>query len=106
MNDVSETLLCEIIRRVSDAVSPKEVFLFGSHAWGTPTAGSDVDLFVVVSKSTMPMRAIKRKIRQRLRDIMVPIDLLVESDELFERRKQVVASLEKRISQSGRKLYG
>ncbi|MDQ3564448.1 MAG: nucleotidyltransferase domain-containing protein [Pseudomonadota bacterium] len=32
---------------------PKEVILFGSHAWGTPSEDSDVDVLVIVSASDL-----------------------------------------------------
>jgi uncharacterized protein len=30
---------------------PEAIYLFGSHAWGTPTHDSDVDLLVIVPES-------------------------------------------------------
>jgi Polymerase beta, Nucleotidyltransferase len=31
-----------------------EIYLFGSHAWGTPHDDSDVDIMVIVSESSEP----------------------------------------------------
>jgi len=35
-------------------LNPEKVILFGSYAWGEPSADSDVDLYVVTRDSTMP----------------------------------------------------
>ncbi len=35
-------------------LSPDRIILFGSYAYGTPSADSDVDLLVVLSDETMP----------------------------------------------------
>ncbi len=43
------------IQRYCDAIAavfkPQRIILFGSHAYGSPTADSDVDLLVVMPKA-------------------------------------------------------
>ena len=41
----------EVVRRLVDEFHPEAIYLFGSHAWGKPTADSDLDLLVIVSQS-------------------------------------------------------
>ncbi len=43
----------ELTRRLVAEFQPEQVILFGSHAWGTPSEGSDVDVLVIVSASAL-----------------------------------------------------
>ncbi len=54
VNQVSDELLEEVRRRIVKAIRPEKIILFGSHAWGRPEEGSDIDLFVVVPPSDQP----------------------------------------------------
>ena len=64
-------------RRIAKEFKPKRIILFGSYAYGNPTADSDVDLLVV-----FPGRGSKADksldIRTRL-DPRFPLDLLTRS---------------------------
>ena len=47
----------ELKTRIKDALEPmhpEKVVLFGSRAWGQPTADSDIDLYVVTRDDFMP----------------------------------------------------
>jgi predicted nucleotidyltransferase len=57
---------------------PKRIVLFGSHAWGTPTPDSDVDLLVVLPFEGKVWRmalAIREKVHPGF-----PLDLLVRTE--------------------------
>lgn len=76
-------ILLPYLRVLVDQFAPQQVILFGSYAYGTPTADSDVDLLVVKEMSEAPVREATR-IRQawwplRLSGASLPFDLLVES---------------------------
>ena len=49
LRPLSEEVLAEIVRRLTAALSPRAIYLFGSHAYGTPHANSDVDLLLAVN---------------------------------------------------------
>jgi predicted nucleotidyltransferase len=51
---VTADVLEEATRRLAQEFQPEGIWLFGSHAWGAPDEGSDVDLFVVVPESGEP----------------------------------------------------
>ena len=76
----------QISKMVSDIVqkcSPEKVILFGSHAYGTPTDDSDVDLFVVANMAEVGaerIRTVRRAIEEN-----VPIDVVVRTPEEVER---------------------
>ena len=44
MNSIPVGLRKEMIQRLVDEFKPETIYLFGSNAWGSPEAGSDIDL--------------------------------------------------------------
>src|SRR6266511_2169254 len=54
-------VLEEAVERLKAEFQPEEIYLFGSHAWGTPDENSDVDLMVIVpSSDERPIRRDQR----------------------------------------------
>jgi len=98
--------LDEIVRRLVAEFQPEKIILFGSHAWGQPDADSDLDLLVIVPESDE--RPIQRDWRARrcLGKVPYPIDIIVKTRREFEYFRPVVASLEHRIAEEGKVLYG
>lgn len=94
--------ICQIIDKTIDV---EKIYLFGSHAYGTPTADSDYDLCVVIpDDSIRPTEAIK-KIRRALFPVQqVPMDVIVYKTSSFTDR-QAGASLERKIAREGVLLY-
>jgi len=65
--------LPEVIRRITAALKPEKIYLFGSHAWGEVTQDSDIDLLVIVKESSQP--AVNRNCccrGYRLRSLILP----------------------------------
>ncbi|MBI2927377.1 MAG: nucleotidyltransferase domain-containing protein [Verrucomicrobia bacterium] len=93
MKTLSQDLLQTAKERLVAEFQPEQIWLFGSHAWGTPHEDSDVDLMVIVSQSDE--RAIKRMQRahQCLRGIGFPKDVLVPTRAEVDRYKHLRASL-------------
>ncbi len=96
----------EITRRLVAEFAPERIILFGSHAWGHPNKNSDVDLLVVVSESDQspPRRAARAY--GCLREVPLPLDILVRTREEVERTRHLPASLINEIWERGRVLYG
>src|SRR5437588_11960478 len=46
--DVPMRLIRRFARQVAERFAPEKIILFGSHAYGTPHADSDVDILVVM----------------------------------------------------------
>jgi predicted nucleotidyltransferase len=103
---ISRDLLQTATQRLVAEFQPEQIWLFGSHAWGTPHEGSDVDLMVVVPQSDE--RAIKQPQRAHrcLRGIGFPKDVLVPTRAEVDRYKHLRASLFHQVLAKGRKLYG
>lgn len=65
----------KIVQQIVDRFCPQQVILFGSHAYGTPTEDSDVDLLVVVQTEENPLHTAAR-ISASV-DHPFPLDILV-----------------------------
>jgi predicted nucleotidyltransferase len=99
-------LLETAVERLKAEFQPEEIYLFGSHAWGTPTDNSDVDLMVVLQESNQ--RPIRRDQRAQLCLGRLPfsVDVLVRTRREVNRVREIHGSLTREIFQSGRKIYG
>jgi len=65
------------------AAPGSKVILFGSHARGTPHGQSDLD-FLVVEPELNDRHGEMVRLRQVLRPLRVPVDVLVVSAKVFE----------------------
>ena len=94
------------MERLKAEFQPEQIFLFGSHAWGTPHEDSDVDLMVIVRESGE--RGIRRMQRAHhcLGDLDLSKDVFVQTRAEFDRYRHLRASIQHQILQDGRKLYG
>jgi predicted nucleotidyltransferase len=106
MKYLDGNLLKEIVGRLVEEFHPEQIILFGSHAWGTPTDDSDVDLLVVVSESSEPPTDRSTRALRALGRIMVPLDILVKTKGEIDRYRPVYASLTRQIFERGKVLYG
>jgi predicted nucleotidyltransferase len=79
MKVIPPGLLETAVERLKAEFQPEEIYLFGSHAWGTPTDDSDVDLMVVLQESNQ--RPIRRDQRAQLCLGRLPfsVDVLVRT---------------------------
>lgn len=96
----------EITRRLVAEFAPETIILFGSHAWGHPDENSDLDLLVVVPQSDQPPPRRAARAYRCLREVAVPLDILVKTREEVERSRHVPASLIHEVLKRGRVLYG
>jgi predicted nucleotidyltransferase len=106
MKTIPQGLLDKAIDRLKAEFQPDEIFLYGSHAWGTPHDNSDVDLLVIVADSEEPPIRRAQRAHRCLRGLRLPKDVLVETRQEINRVKHLRASLENAILNRGRRLYG
>ena len=80
-------------RRLAEAAAaPAQVFVFGSHARGDAGQDSDLD-FLVVERTEQPTAEEWVRLRDALPPLGVPVDVIVMSDDLVRRRRDVPGSL-------------
>jgi predicted nucleotidyltransferase len=91
------------VKQVADEFHPNRVILFGSYAYGKPTADSDVDLLVVMPHDGPP--AVQAaEIRKRIH-AGFPMDLLVRSPAEVRQRLDMGDFFIQEIMEQGRPLY-
>ncbi len=89
-------------------LNPEKVILFGSYAWGEPSADSDVDLYVVTRDTTMPVTYHERselylryaRAMDRLNGI-IPLDLVVHTRPMHHKFLKIDSMFSRKILQSG-----
>ena len=104
MKEIPVGLLEEVTARLVEEFDPEAVYLFGSHAWGEPTADSDVDLAVIVAWEDAPTHGDLVRAHTCLGDLKLAKDILVKQQTRFERYRHVFASLDYKIAEKGQAL--
>jgi len=106
MKTIPQDLLDKAVDRLKAEFQPEEIYLFGSHAWGTPNQDSDIDLMVIVPQSNeRPIRRDQRA-QRCLGRLPISADVLVRTRGEVNRVRDVHGSLTHDVLCKGRKLYG
>jgi predicted nucleotidyltransferase len=93
----------KLCREIAEKFQPEKIILFGSHAYGTPREGSDIDLLVIMPyQGRHTQQAIK--IHQSL-DTLAPLDLLVRTPEEVTKRIEMEDFFMREIVERGIVLY-
>ena len=99
-----EQILQEAIRRIRDGFAPERLILFGSRARGQASADADFD-FVVLFARAVAVHELAAQIRLALRDLPASFDILVRSQDEWERWSRVPVTLQHAIAREGRTVY-
>src|SRR5438046_8086124 len=83
--DVPMTLIRRFARRVAERFKPDKIILFGSHAYGTPDADSDVDILVVMPARNQLDQAVRISLTI---DPPFPLDIIVRTPHNMRWRLQ------------------
>lgn len=100
-----DEILAEIVRRLRTALNPTAIYLYGSCARGEMKPDSDVDLLVVVKRSSLSFFERGAAAYRALRHIGVPVDVQVYTEEEFEPRAALPVSFERTVRLKGRLLH-
>ncbi len=95
----------EITRRIVAAANPIKVILFGSRARGATHPGSDLDL-LVIERDPVSARQEAIRLRRLLRDLEIPIDIIVIGQSFAERYGDIPGSVLYPALREGVVLYG
>ena len=90
-------------RQIGEQFGAEKVILFGSHAHGSVTADSDVDLLVI---GPFKGRSVDKsvEIRMKLRP-QFPVDILIRTPEKVQQRMQMGDCFIREILERGKVLY-
>lgn len=100
----SETFISTMVDRIVGAFQPSRIILFGSHARGTATEWSDVDLLVILP-NVSDKRDTAIEIRRVLGDLPVCKDIVIATPEEVARRGHLVGTVLRSALREGKVLY-
>ncbi len=101
---IDRTLVEEIIRRVLKVAQPERIILFGSAATGQMTPDSDVDL-LILKPTSRDLRGESIRIREAVRGLGYPFDIVVMATERFEETKGVIGGMAHPANKYGKVIY-
>lgn len=93
-----------IAKHIAERFNPEQIILFGSHAYGKPTAWSDVDLLVVMDTPKGEMET-TLEIVDSLPDVLFSVDVLARSRKVIRKRQSLGDSFMNEIIKKGKVLY-
>jgi predicted nucleotidyltransferase len=89
---------------IAAAFKPQRIILFGSYAYGHPTADSDVDLLVVMRKARRFWMQTSQRIHERV-TAGFPVDVLVRDPEFLRGRLREGDCFLEEVTTKGRVMY-
>lgn len=102
INNNSNTL--SIIREIANKILPdSRVLLFGSRARKDNCNDSDYD-FLVITKETIDIRrkrTLKSMLRKELAQLKIPADILIQSEEEINYKKEITGHILKQVLREG-----
>ena len=101
---IDELLAQEIVRRILSVCQPDKIILFGSAAAGTMTKDSDIDLLIVDS-DPHDRRQTYLRIRNTLRGMGHPFDIVFIATQWFEQSKNVIGGIANPAERHGKVIY-
>jgi predicted nucleotidyltransferase len=100
--DVPMRLIRLFARRVAERFQPDKIVLFGSYAYGTPHADSDVDVLVIMPARNQLDQAVKIELAC---DPPFPLDIIVRTPRNMQWRLAEGDSFLREITTKGKVLY-
>jgi predicted nucleotidyltransferase len=96
-----------LANKLREKFDVRQIFIFGSQAYGKPDEESDIDLCVITDLKNKRKIDIIREMRRELMDLISnPLDILVYTEKEFNERAGLRSTLEYKILLDGIKVYG
>ncbi len=93
--------------KLKEKFNVRQIFIFGSQAYGKPDEQSDIDLCVITDLKNKRKIDIIREMRRELIDLISnPLDILVYTEKEFNERAGLRNTLEYKILLNGIRVYG
>lgn len=88
------------------ALNPLKIYLFGSFANGTATKDSDFNFYIVVNNEVDDLWEARHNARRSVREVKKrPLDIIVGTEEKYNRRKDTIFNIEKEVNDKGILIY-
>src|SRR6266496_3751207 len=94
-----------IAKRIALKFEIEKIILFGSHVYGRQPEGSDID-FLVIATSNVSRSELRYRIYTELKDITVPLDVVIREPKQVETAEQRRDWFLMNILKHGRPVYG
>jgi len=94
-----------LANHIAEKFDPEQIILFGSHAYGKPSAWSDVDLLVVMETPMGKEFEKSLEIRDSLPSLNFGLDVVVRSRQVIEKRKKLGDWFLVDVTEKGKVLY-
>lgn len=101
---ISTDAIAQAVRILVDAADPIKVILFGSYARGDARDDSDVDL-LVVERRLSNKRSEMVRLRNLVRPLRIPVDIIVVSEEEFRDWAHLAGTVLHRADTEGRVMH-
>jgi predicted nucleotidyltransferase len=107
MSKKTNLQLEKIVQVLSGKFGINKIFLFGSHAYGSPSIESDLDICLIADFKEKRKIDVLREIRRELSGkFKGSVDLLIYKENEFNERASFNSTLEHKISTEGILLNG
>ena len=93
-----------LAKHIAKEFNPEEIILFGSHAYGKPTAWSDLDLLVIMDTPKGEVKTIL-EISDSLPALPFSVDIIARSRAVINKRKKLGDFFLREITTKGKTLY-
>jgi predicted nucleotidyltransferase len=100
--DVPMAVIRRFARRVAERFRPDKIILFGSHAYGTPHAETDVDILVIMPARNQIDQAVSIELAC---DPPFPLDIIVRTSRNMKWRLEEGESFLREVVSRGRVLH-
>jgi predicted nucleotidyltransferase len=94
-----------VIRKIIEVSHPRQLILFGSYIRGDMDINSDLDILVVTSDEIESPRKESVRLRRAIEDVLMPVDILVITESLLTKLKDIPGLIYKEALQTGRIVY-
>jgi len=94
-----------VVQRLIMAARPRKIIPFGSYVRGQTNRDSDLDVLVVSDNSVTNPHAEAARLRWSVRDIDMPMDILVIPENEYERLRHRWDLIYYKATQSGQLVY-
>jgi len=105
MRKLAPEIISELQSRLTELLHPDDILLFGSYARGNATDTSDVDIMVIMPNGAEAGRRRVIEARRYVQDIFydrnLAFDLVMRTQEDFDRYKHRQGTLQYEIAQHG-----
>jgi len=108
---LNEEFTKQLVERLKN-IDPYKIILFGSHAYGEPGSGSDIDLLVVTEDEFLPKdfaekNSIYLMVSNSITDLemRMPIDLIVHTKAMHQKFIEMRSMFSRKITRDGKVLY-